>query len=427
MCSLRCSAILITVGLLLIFGSSCSKDIHSFSIYEEDGVTIAETIGGPKYEGELFAYEEVLKLQQDPDQPESLLYRPLELAMDERGYFYVTDSGHKKIAVFDTLGQYSHSIGRAGGGPGEFNYPRIQSVQNGIISVYDRFLRRTSRFKTDGTLIDITTVPVTTDISISAFYLIDDDRHLMLADHSIMKDGFHQNTAATMLSASSDTIWSIQTQTVQTGTQVRYTINEQQYRDVLSYPFGCFPMCVYQPNIGIVVSTGWIPELEIYDLAGSLRLKVKIALEPEPITYTEQSRIRSFFLKNIEETEYSVEVAKSRLENLRFPESKAPWRVIEVDDAGFIWLRKTVSQQEWLLQPMALTVNEEWEENPHYLIVSPEGEYLGFTQRPEATGPVKFSFARNGYLLTNGLDAVTNENEFKIYRIIPAVEGLEYP
>ena len=420
-------AVILTLSLLSALGFSCSKETHSFRLFNDDGVTIAETTGGPKYEEDLFTYKEVFEIQQDPDQPESLLYRPLEFTMDERGYFYVTDSGKKEISVFDSLGRYSHRIGRAGGGPGEFNYPSIQSVQNGIISVYDRYLRRTSRFETDGTLINVTSIPVTTDILTSAFYLIADDRRLMLADQYIMTDGFYQNTAATMLSASGDTIWSIQTQAVQTGTQVRYTINEQQFRDPLSYPFGCYPMCVYRPNIGVFVSAGWIPELEIYDLAGSLRLKVKIALEPEPITYTERSRIRSFFLKDIEETEYSVEVAKSRLENLRFPESKAPWRVIEVDDAGFIWLRKTVSQQEWLFQPMALTVNEEWEENPHYLIVSPEGEYLGFTQRPEATGPFKFSFARNGYLLTNGLDAVTNENELKVYQIIPAVEGLVYP
>ena len=425
---LRRVVIILTISLSSALGSSCSKETHSFRIYNDDGVTIALTTGGPKYEEELFTYTELFELQQDPDQPESLLYRPLEFTMDERGYFYVTDSGNKEISVFDSLGRYSHRIGRAGGGPGEFNYPSIQSVQNGIISVYDRYLRRTSRFKTDGTLIDVTSIPVSTNIfDVSAFYHITDDRFLLLSNKWFMKDVLFQHTAATMLSVSGDTIWSIQTQAVQTGTLIKYTVEDRVIQDVFPYRFGCYPICVYQPDIGIVVSAGWIPELDIYDLAGSLRLKVKITLEPEPITYAERSRIRSLIQKNIEETEYSVEAAKSRLENLRFPESKAPWRVIEVDDTGYIWLRKTVSQQEWLFQPMALTVNKEWEENPHYLVVSPEGEYLGSTQRPEAIGPFKFSFAQKGYLLTNGLDAVTNENELKVYQIAPVVEGLIYP
>jgi len=51
---------------ILVFLSACSpRDeslVHSFRIYERDRVTITVTSGGPKYEGELFEYEEVLRM-----------------------------------------------------------------------------------------------------------------------------------------------------------------------------------------------------------------------------------------------------------------------------------------------------------------------------------------------------------------------------
>jgi len=416
MCSFRINQALPVIFSLLIFGSSCSKGGHSFRLVEEDGVTVALTTGGPKYEGELFIYEKVLELKQDPDHPESLIYLPSEITRDEQGYYYVIDSGDRRIAVFDNKGHYSHSIGRRGNGPGEFNYLQLQSVRGGVISMFDRVLRRITRFRTDGTFIDITRTPALAGYYFTSYYHLPGDRHLILVSRWYHREEAFQNALTTMLNAEGDTLWSVETEEVRVG----FVLNTGSWE---YFSFGCFPMSIFQPEVGIVVSSGWLPELDIYDLAGSHQLKVKIELIPEPVTVEDRTQIRSDYESALEEAALEILATHytSLLEKNRFQEFKAPWAFVEVDDAGFIWLRKPLSGINHL-RPMHTYPLPDWEEHPAYLVVSPEGEYLGNTMRPKAG----FSKSHDGHLLSIEAD-VTGAPRLVVYRIIPAVEGLKYP
>ena len=79
---------LILTYLLLIACTEHQIEVpHSFRIYDENGIEIAETTGGPKYAGEIFEYLEVLRLNQDDSQEASLLARPYMYMMDEYGAF----------------------------------------------------------------------------------------------------------------------------------------------------------------------------------------------------------------------------------------------------------------------------------------------------------------------------------------------------
>lgn len=320
MCSFRVNQALPVIFSLFIFGASCSKGGYSFRLVEEDGTTVALTTGGSKYEGELFTYEKVLELKQDPDQPESLIYLPSEITMDEQGYYYVIDLGDSRIAVFDNEGHYSHSIGRRGGGPGEFNYLQLQSVRGGVISLFDRVLSRITRFRTDGTLIDITSTPALAGYYFTSYFHLPGDRHLILVSLWYHREELFQNALATMLNAEGDTLWSIETEEVQAG----FIINANSWK---YFSFGCFPMSVFQPDVGIVVSSGLLPELDIYDLVGSHQLKVKIELIPEPVTSEERTKIRSYNENELEEAVLEIVAAyyTSLLEKLRFQKFKAPW------------------------------------------------------------------------------------------------------
>ena len=107
-----------------------------------------------------FHYERVVLLAQDPDSPESLLYpgatRPWDetgFLMDEKGWFYVQDRGNDRLAVFDPVGRYEHSIGRGGRGPGEFSFLHLTGLSDGILEVYDEALHRITFFRTDGALV----------------------------------------------------------------------------------------------------------------------------------------------------------------------------------------------------------------------------------------------------------------------------------
>jgi len=73
---------------------------------------------------------------------------PADLALDDRGNLFVCDSRANNIKVFDASGKYLRTIGKAGQGPGDFNYPveiefaagrfYIRELMNGRVSILDR-------------------------------------------------------------------------------------------------------------------------------------------------------------------------------------------------------------------------------------------------------------------------------------------------
>jgi len=65
------------------------------------------------------------------------------------GEYYILDKMQRRIFAFDGNG-YSHSLGRAGQGPGEFQYPTALSVYKGTICCIDRFSGSISVYDRDG-------------------------------------------------------------------------------------------------------------------------------------------------------------------------------------------------------------------------------------------------------------------------------------
>jgi hypothetical protein len=67
----------VTYVLAFILFISCSSlddsTPHAFRIYEERGVTITETTGGPKYVEELFQFEKIVELRFDPENTLALM------------------------------------------------------------------------------------------------------------------------------------------------------------------------------------------------------------------------------------------------------------------------------------------------------------------------------------------------------------------
>jgi len=55
--------------------------------YIDAGVPVAANRGGPRFEGDLFSYEEVVTLQQDPRVPESFIYNSHQFIPTEKGFF----------------------------------------------------------------------------------------------------------------------------------------------------------------------------------------------------------------------------------------------------------------------------------------------------------------------------------------------------
>ena len=55
---------------------------------------------------------------------------PYDIEIDSLGQVYIVDSGNNQIQVFNSLGKYKRTIGRKGGGPGDFSWPMDLAIDN---------------------------------------------------------------------------------------------------------------------------------------------------------------------------------------------------------------------------------------------------------------------------------------------------------
>ena len=83
-----------------------------------------------------------------------------------------------------------------------------------------------------------------------------------------------------------------------------------------------------------------------------------------------------------------------------------------IDDAGYIWLSVSEHQADY----------EAAGSRGLYRIISPEGEYLGDTRAPRASGQTG-----HGCRIARETDPDTGEITFVVYRVVSAVEGFTYP
>ncbi|MFC1629211.1 6-bladed beta-propeller [Gemmatimonadota bacterium] len=407
--------------LLILSMIGCSRNSetstsHSFDSTVEDGVTIVKNTGGPKYDGELFEYEPIVTLQED-EREESLLFNPAGFIMDELGFFYVLDTGNRRIAVFDPDGHYSHSIGGPGRGPGEFQTVRIESIKGDTLTVHDLMLQRISRFQTDGTLID--TYRLRSEgmqISLSKCVMMPGDLQLQMGVHADQNDGMGAENMQIQVIAydvSGDTTWSIQTPYVHVMSRIMVNFGGQEMPMPQFVPFGPVPSVTYHDRYGIVISPGNGPVLDVYEANGTHRLHIDVVLQEELASDSELENFRNYLRTQMANNEFMKPMFEAQLADLPNAAVKAPWRDIEVDDAGFFWLKLPTT----ILGPSPM------DSVSTYRILSPQGEYLGMSTQPFGT----FPRISHGMLLVGHVNPETDKQTLVAYAIRPIVRGLDYP
>lgn len=399
------------IVLLVACSSSSVEDTHSFQIYEENGIEVAETTGGPKYDEELFQYELILELKED-ERDESLLYRPDDFWMDGAGQFYVCDARNFRIAVFDQSGRYLYSMGREGGGPGDFSQNfQISEIREDTLIVSDRSQHRFTLFRTDGTLLDVIAARHPTPFALRVYW-IGFNKFLTLGRDQTSRriDPAQMRTFAIMHDAGGDTIWYAMTPRIDTHHRI------PDSNSMMAYPLGSFPAYAYKPGWGIVVTTGEDPSLEVWNLDGLLNRKIKIDL-PIIETTNEDYEVEIAYYREQLELYGDIPAARRniepRLNNVQLKRTRAHWRSIDIDDAFFIWLET----------PEHRLHQQEAGGGILYKVLSPEGEFLGQSRRPRGQPTRLF----NGYLLSMDFDPEQGAARLLVYRIRPAVDGLKYP
>lgn len=112
--------------------------------------------------------------------PESFYFLPATaVGSDDEGRIYVLDFNAARVVVFGPEGELIRTLGRDGGGPGEFQAPNGLSVTpEGVISVFDFGKGGLVRFDADGTVLP--------EISFQEFPASTGHRHFAVVDDGIV-------------------------------------------------------------------------------------------------------------------------------------------------------------------------------------------------------------------------------------------------
>ena len=411
--------------LIWTFGcvESPPETTHAFSVTEEDGARVARSMGGPKYEGELFEYERVLEIRADPDKPETIFYRGSPRAIDDDGNVYVVDSNAHRIAVFDSDGEWLRDIGREGQGPGEFQYPRSIAIVDGMLHVIDIRRRATQVFRLDGDFVELDRWPETQSVgSMVPEVWRTSTGGAVVRLISAPSDGDRRQERAELVVFDEE------------GTEVERVVSpwvwkgETHWSDVdgrrrgtmVFAHFSGQPWGGYVPARGIWMVTGEEPVVWWYDLSGNPSGRWEIDLPVKPITGDDRAAVEAILARQLEEAleppppgreRPPTHMIQIRAANILFADHKPYWGIPRVDDQGFFWATESGPPG---------TSSQPRPETFRMIVLSPEGEFLGYSTLP-APGIIT-----RGHLLASEVDPETEESFPVVYRIRPAVAGLSY-
>ena len=389
------------------------EEPHSFTRVREEGVRVVRNQGGPRFAGDLFDYQRIAVLQQRPEQPESLLFDDVRYLHTVEGFFmggdgrfYVGDRGNARIAVFDSSGRYVDSFGGRGQGPGEFMFMELVDLEDGVLTAIDHNLHRTTRYRTDGTLLE--TIPevrahprcgeVTIRSGGPSYY--DEQGHLWMAAGFTAwgPEGEELGEAAT---EPIRILYALDTPGQGKGGQSRPPM-----------PYIARPQTRILEDCSVLLSDGVRPMLWQYEPDGSLRRRIETGVTPRRIRETERER----FYRDLDERIAEADEDEARYLLLEraavpFPEYGSLWGRIFTDEYGFIWLEEY--QEPFEISDRGGGVS--------YYLLSPEGEYLGTTRAP-GSGRVM-----RGHLLGEVVDAQNERDEKAAWRLAARPEGFVYP
>jgi len=144
------------ITLITVAGCSAGDaGPHSFNVIDENGIPVAVTSGGPRYDTPPFGLEEILRVHQREDQPASLLSSPRDFAPGPDGTLIVVERNIGRAVVYDSEGEFIRELGGRGEGPGEFGMMQDMRITGDTLTFYDWRQVRLTVLRIDGTLIEV--------------------------------------------------------------------------------------------------------------------------------------------------------------------------------------------------------------------------------------------------------------------------------
>lgn len=119
---------LIAFLVFIFFCCGSQKTEWQGTLEEIEGVTVVKNPKEPMYGQEVLSMEEELSIGEVERDGSQLLNNPQDIKVTDNGDILVLDWGDYCIKVFNSKGEFLHSIGREGQGSGEFQIPIYFSI-----------------------------------------------------------------------------------------------------------------------------------------------------------------------------------------------------------------------------------------------------------------------------------------------------------
>ena len=144
----------ILFGLGIIFSSTCQKQKTGWrgKIETIDGVKVVHNFEpDPEQSFKPIQFIIDLSIGEEEGDENYMFSAPRDIDADSQGNIYVLDFREFTVKKYDSQGKHIKNIGRAGQGPGEFDYPRYLCVsEHGNIYVTELLERKVDVFNSDG-------------------------------------------------------------------------------------------------------------------------------------------------------------------------------------------------------------------------------------------------------------------------------------
>lgn len=414
--------------LFMLALTACSRDLdanpsHTFRVYENNGVSIAETTGGPKYEGEIFDYGLILEIREDQENPDSFMKEIVIPLYGPNGHYYFLDINSCRVVEFTPDGHYLRSIGRDGEGPGDLKYPTQSSFHGGTLNLSQSRPYRLTRFSLDGSLIEVISreLPPRSGVSPS-LDIAENGNAISLFYQREQGELFRSRRACAIVTPSArDTLAQFSTEWVVEDAYVTMNIRGNTRSNPVRIHYAGSPQIRYSPYHGLIHSTGAEPYLDCYDVSGQLNKRIHLNIPLEQVSREERERVYAEYDRMIErdieeaggQEPPNVSITREFRNNVRFAEWKSLWRWVNIDEKGWFWL----------LLPTHDPVDYDVERILSYRLLNPEGEYLGNTTPP--TGKMIGIF--HDRIIVEKEEENTGERVWKVFRIEPVKASLKYP
>jgi hypothetical protein len=387
----RLSAVAVLTVMVLSSGACSAERGPDAGTWVAEWDTIGDTVVVRTVSGSVWGAPRVMAEELSIgalDGPEELMLGSIEsLAVDEEGGIYAFDSQVPALRYFDVDGNYVRTLGREGGGPGEYSdfVDRLAVRRDGKIVLPDVGNARLTLYEPDGRL--AAHWPVRGGIFPREDVVVDTADHTyvpilieMLPSNEPMQVAYlhmdpEGNTVDTMLVPTlpdEPPLASMQSAFAQQMVMTVRGFMDPSKEHALS-PLGY-----------MVVGVNDDYSFEVHWPDGRT-VRIERVYQPVPYTPAERAEWEALF-DWYRETGYPVDLGA-------VPEHKLPYASFLTGEGGRIWVHRHVeARRDETVEPPPEETNERppisWVEPEVYDVFEPDGTYLGEVRFPWRTRPL---------------------------------------